>query len=289
MSITAAGELAEKRKGVVTLNARTYTRAFLFKSDDRADDANSVLGHVDCPGFGSAHPSDSAATVRTITASNQHAFGGWVVECTYSTEMDANESNPDADEVLVSFNSVSRTAPIFRDVAGNFLQNTVGDPLLDPPISREFSSLRAVVEYRTRAVPDWLLSYVNSINDAPINIQGLAIAQGAARMDAINVGRREKRGDIDVFPVTLSFALDPNGWKTVVLNAGFNGRIETSTGLVVAAIPVEDDKSELTHPWPLTADGKPLTRDEVKNLDKVHWLEFDVYPSRNFSTLPGIN
>lgn len=289
MTVTFAGEQAGSRKGTVNMKSRKYSRSFLFKTSTKSENATDVLGDVNIPGLGQAFPSDPSAFVTSISCTNSHPYSGWVVSCEYSTIGEISEQDPTSDEPQIIFSTVSSDVAIWKDIHGNFLANTVGDPFSEPPLSRAEAMLQANISFRRTAVPTWLLAYVNSTNDSAINISGVPVEEGQAKIDSISVGAKETRDDLDVYPVTISVSMRPDGWEREVLNCGYNGLRHNSDGELEKYRLLNDDKTELTSPLPLSEEGHPLYGADASDSTKVHFIKFEVYPRQPFQFLPGVN
>ena len=107
----------------------------------------------------------------------------------------------------------------------------------------------------------------------------MSIVAGAAKIMSVGVGKWEKRGIFWYRTVSLSIAVDGNGWAKSVLDAGFREILGTSR----VNIKNDGDGEDITAPVPLDGSGAKLANPSPSNsVFRTH----NIYPAKDFSVLP---
>jgi len=282
MTVTYLGELHSSRAAENNLGKRTYTRAFRLESDNKADSAYDVGSNASLPVIGSVYPDDAAAYVQTISIANSDPWKGWTATYQYSTERQIDQTDPENDEVLVSWTSEIYQEPVFKDNAGNGIMNSAGDIFVEPLPTRDNAHLIAKLRANVQSVPTWVIDYQNAVNSGPITIGGLAVAVGLAKMQRIEIGEKETRGLLTFYQLSFEIHIHKDGWKLEPLDAGF--RIRDAANKLVA-IENEGDNDTTTTPVQLNGLGKVQNNPTPAN---AVFLEFKVYPELDFTVLPGV-
>ena len=265
----------------------TRTRAFLVKTDDKYDSDDVARTALGLPAYAEAHPADATCYATTLSAKQKDETPfAWVITVGYSSERELNE-DPEADEVLVSWSSEIYQEPVFEDVNGAAIMNSAGDYFIDPTPTREAAHLIAKIRVNVASVPAWVLSYQNAVNNSAITIGGLAIGAGLAKMQRLDIGERQRRGDYLFYEVSFEVHIHRDGWRLTPLDAGFR--------YLVSGLPVQikiDDTGaistagdEPTTPIPLDGTGQVLTGPTPGT---AVFADFQVYPELDFTALPGI-
>ena len=255
-----------------------HNRAFLALTDSISDDETVILSHADCPKVGDIHPNDVDAYCRSVRATNQDfSKKVWTVEAEYSTDREINIS-PIADPVEITWDTENYQRPYFKDRNGYGITNSAGDPY-DPPPEGDDSRWTVTVTKNVDVVPEWILTYRDSVNAAAFNLDGLAIPAGSAKIMSIKIGKWEKRSIFWYRTVSITMAIDSAGWQLSLLDAGFRkisgaGRVNITNSI---------DGENVTSPVPLNGSGGVLAAPTAAT---CIFRNFDIYPSKDFSVLP---
>ena len=285
MTVTYHGEIAGSRSASNNLGVRTYTRAFRLTTDDRTDTAYDVGSHGSLPVIGSTFPDDTTAYCQRIDIRNSHPWKGWTATYNYSTEREISQSDPESDEVLVSFTSEIYREPVFQDINGDAITNSAGDYYIDPTPERDAAHLIARIQSNHAAIPAWVLSYQNAINDGTISINGLQIGPRQCKVQRIDVGERQKRNTSTFYPLTLELHIHNDGWLLEPLDAGFR-EIVNLLGLKFRAQIVNEGDGEFpAQPVPLDGAGEVLDDPTPQN---AQFRSHKIYAELDFSVLPGV-
>lgn len=291
MTVTYRGVKPGFPKGKNSLGIRTYTNAFVLTTDSRADSVFQVGSHASLPTIGSVFSGDPAAYCVSLSVENTEPWTGWTVTAEYTTDVfEPAEENPVDDQPRISWSSEIYQEPVFKDTDGNAVLNSAGDYFIDPAPTRDVSHLIARITQNVTSVPSWALSYQNAINNGTITIDGLSIAAGLAKVQRIDIGEPELRGNYTFRKVTLEIHIHRDGWNLQPLQAGFNQKV----GGVVKPILVKDidsggnskDSSPVSQPVPLAADGTILQNPTPAT---AIFGDFTIYQELDLSNLPGIS
>ena len=282
MTVTYLGEQDSSRAAENNLGKRSYTRAFKLETDSKTDTAYDVGSHASLPVIGSVYPADTAAYVQSISIACVDGYKAWVATYQYSTERQIDQTDPDNDEVLVSWTSEIYQEPVFKDTSGNGILNSAGDTFTEPLPARDAAHLIAKIRKNVQAIPAWVLSYQNAVNSMAITIGGLSIAAGLAKMQRIEIGEREKRDTLTYYQISFEIHVHKDGWKLEPLDIGFR---ERNTAGKLVDIKNEGDSEVPTTPVMLDGAGKVLNNPTPAT---AVYREFVVYPELDFTSLPGV-
>jgi hypothetical protein len=281
MAVISFKEIHEGREGGVQLSGKrstvaTHTRVFRVKTDSNYDDEVTILEYADCPREGDQHPTNSDAYCKSVRARNE-SFSKrvWIVSVEYSTEREISIT-PTAEPAEVTWSTEFYQRPYFQDKDGYGIVNSAGDPY-DPPVEGDDARWVATVTKNVDQVPSWLLTYRNAVNSDTFVLDGLPIAAGYAKLMGVSIGKWEKR---DVFwyrSVSLTIAVDSNGWAKQILDAGFR---EISGSL---RVNIQVNGEDVTAPVPLNGSGVSIAQPTANN---VVFRTHNIYPSLPFSVLP---
>ena len=207
---------------------RRYTRAWQIRTNANTDDATTIYAHGSCPKLGDAHPNDASAYCRRRRARNEE-FSKivWKLTCEYSTGSELDD-NPLDDPAEISWETDSRQRAFWKDRDGNAILNSAGD-YYDPPIQGDDSRWTATVKKNVAAVPAWLLNYRDVTNSDQFTLDGLTIAVGEAKMSRIRISKWQERNEIAYRVLTMTIALNGDGWEKDVLDQGFRERDPCAT------------------------------------------------------------
>lgn len=280
MTVTLKGEIPGDRKATNSQGQRTYTRAFRLESDDKTDGPFTVGSTSGLPLIGTAHPEDSSAYCTELQVDNDEPWQGWKVTANYSDARELHPTDPAQDEIKVSWDGEIYQESIIEDVDGDAIVNSAGDYFIDPVPTREASHLIAKIRLSVIAVPSWVISYQNAVNNAAITIGGLAIDAGLAKVQRISVGEKEYRNGVGFYPFSYEVHIHKDGWRFRPLDAGFR---EIVDGELVQIKDSNND--EPTTPVPLDGSGAPLA---LPTPATAVIGNYQIYPELDLSQLPGI-
>ena len=275
---------------------RTYTETYKLTTTLKTETAYTVGSHASLPTVGSQHPDDSNAYCKGLRVDNTDFWKGWTVTATYSDERTLDDSDPSNDEIKVSWAAESYEEVILYDVVTDeAILNTANDPFSEPP-TREATHLVATISANVTSVPTWILSYQDAINSDSITIGGLSIGIGKAKMQNLSIGQSQLRNGVAFYPLSFQIKIKEEGWKFKPLSTGFSQLIygvePTFPGdEIIETVKKVDcvnkaDQKPVSEPALLDADGTQIDSEDPAD---GHFMEFDIYPSLAFSSLPGVS
>ena len=267
-----AGRTAQNNKG-----ARTYQRRFKLETTSQADGPYAVGSNANLPIIGNAHPEDANAFCVSLDVQNSSPWKGWTVTANYSDERTIDDT-PTDDAASISWGSEQFQKPAVFDLSGKLIVNSAGDPF-DPPAMMDDSRRVVTVEKNLAVVPTWILDYQDAVNSDTFTIDGIAIAIGKAKMQAVTVGPRQRRNGTIFRTVNFTIHLQREGWLLDILDAGFRRKISGGR----ENIRNSGDGELPTAPVPLDGNGQPIDDPTPTN---CVFLQFAVYKTRAFSSLP---
>lgn len=284
--VGSAEELGKYRTASFDGGTWTYTRGWLIKVDDKTDREDTVSGATGLPAYGEAHPAPIAtaayATKIKYSPFVQKSDMAWLAVATYTSLRNRDSTNGSSDEVLISWSSELYQEPVFRDVTGKGIQNSAGDYFIDPSPMRDASHLVAKISANVSSVPAWVITYLNAVNGGTINIGGLNIAPGVAKVQRIDIGERQYRGSNVFYPMNIEINMREQGWRYQPLDAGFRERGDTDQLVTI----LSDDDTVPTQPVLLNGAGKKLANPTPES---AIFQNFQLYAERDLSVLPGIS
>lgn len=259
----------------------THSRTWLVETDDRTDDVDVVSTATGLPAYADAHPANAAAYANEISYKLATAQSDelWHVTATYTTERDLS-SDPGSDEVLVTWDSEIYQEALFQDVDENAITNSAGDYFIDPVPTRDAAYLIAKVSANVTSVPAWVLLMQNAVNENQIEVGGLQVAAGLAKLQRISIGQRENRNSQTFYPLSFELHIKREGWRLEPLDAGFR-KLDGAD-----RVNIEDGGgSEVNQPVLLDGAGAELAS---PGPETAVFLDFEIYPERDFTVMPGI-
>lgn len=308
MAVTSFKEIHSGRDGEEATDQRRtirrYTRVFRVVTNSNSDDAAVIRAHASCPNVGDAHPNDVGSWCRRVNPRNE-SFSKrvWIVTAAYSSERELSD-NPLDDPALITWNTEQFQRPYFQDINGDAIVNSAGDPF-DPPAMGDDSRVTATIRKNVAGISgiaSWFLSYQDCVNNAPFLLDGIYIAEGAAKMQAVSLGEVQERNSITyrVLSMTMHFRRDAYSaagsgsgatpsteWALELLDAGFRelaqaGSTSGSGGAYRRKI-TDEDGEPVKSPVLLDGSGEPL---DDPSASTAVFLPFDIYPVKDFSVLP---
>lgn len=267
---------------------RRYSRVIRVVTDDNYDEATVVLAAM--PVEGSVYPDDASAYLRRRRARNE-SFSKrvWLVTLAYSSEKEMEE-NPLDEPAEISWDTEQFQRPAEKNRAGKAILNAAKDHF-DPPPERDDSRITILIRKNLAVVPAWILKCADRVNEGEIEIDGITIAAGEAKLQKVRVSKWQERNDIAYRVVDLIIHLrdkedaSHEPWALHNLNAGFHctGRLESEDDPDLQHCVTKGDGQPVTTPALLDVDGKQIMNPTV---DNATYIDDDIYKELDFSTLP---
>lgn len=278
MTVTNLG--VYNRSASNQLGIRTYTEVYKVETTQKTEGSYAVGSAFGIPAIADQHPDDSAAYCISIDPDNTNPWKGWEVTCTYSTERIIG-ANPLNDEILLQWTSEIYQEPVFTDVDGNAILNSAGDYFIDPAQMRDSAHLIVKIMANVNAVPSWVLSYQNAVNNSAITIGGLSIAERLAKVQSINISSVKRRNAFLYYEFEYEVHLHRDGWRSRPLDAGFRQLVGGEL------IQIRDNNGdEVTTPVPLNGSGQVIALPTPAN---AVYGNYKIYPELDLTSLPGIS
>ena len=314
---------------------RTYSVTFRLSTNDKNDGPFAVGSHPDLPVIGSLWPEDSTAYCQSLSVENSDPWRGWHVtanytdERTYGTALGSGSSggnpgsgtssnpykaeggstDPNYDEVLISWSGHTYEEVITNDATGNPIVNTALDPFSEPT-TREVTDAICTINYRsTDGVPNEVLVLQNKTNAAAVEIDDRVFAARSLRMQNLTVGPREFRNGQSFRNVSYQLKYrsgrtfrssgdvitDPSaGWDSLILSTGYSQIVEQNFDGNVLNVKTpcrNPDGTLVTEPAVLDQSGKQITVDGNDLADvqaQSHYLQYQLYETGDFTALKGV-
>lgn len=276
MTVTFLEEIPQPRSGKNTRGARTYTRAFKFKTSLQSEGPYAVGSHSSVPKIGAPHNEDPNAYCYDIDVQCTDGWTGWTVTCLYTDEITLNE-NPLAEPAVIEWDKDPFQEVTIKDRSGYALLNSAGDFI--PDIFRERSRRVVSVVKNVSSVPTWILDAEDAVNSSAFLLDGVSIATGLARLPAPRIGRWQKRNGWSFREMSMTFLLNKDGWAATPLDRGF--RFKNGSGDRIRI--TNDDGTDVTEPVCLDGTGLVLSNPTPST---AVYLSFNIYPAYDFNLLP---
>lgn len=278
MTVTYIGESPSDAEGTNDFGIRRYTRGFWLSSNSRSDGPYAVGSNGSLPLIGSAHNEDSSAWCRRLTVKRAGGWRLWKVVAEYSSEFEMS-TTATSDPAIITWSTEQFQKVAEFDTSGDAIVNSAGD-YFDPPAMIDDSRRIVTVQKNLAAVPSWLLTYQDAVNNDTFSVGGVSIAIGQAKMQAVSITQELIRGATTFFQVTFTMHIQKNGWKLSILDAGF--RRKDGLGKMYK---ITSDGDETTPGQPVLLDGSGDVLDNPTPSTAV-FREFTVYETKAFSSLP---
>lgn len=268
----------------------SMSRSWKMKTDDPSDDGYTVRQSVPVY-MGQPHPSYGDATARSLSVNQMDGSNvWWEATVTYSNRQDyqASEDTDVLDQrAKITFSTVNRAFTSAVDINGKPFVNTANDFFEDPP-QLEYTMMVINIQKNVIRVPDWLLSFPNSINSGPINVGGLSFDTKTVLFKQFTVSEQKQQGDTKYYDLRFSLEVNPLTWTEKILNTGHQIIEEDPTDPTIdTKIPAKGgtefgvvcltENSEVIES-PIDTNGNVDTR--------LHFIEFEKYALRDFGVLP---
>ena len=290
MTVTYQGIKAEGRSATNDKGVRTYSQTYVLTSDSKSDTSSDVGNNSNLPSIGSIHATDGLAYCTNLSVKCVSGYTGWEAVANWSTANSVDGStglseDPEQDRHIITWNGSTQNISIYQDRDDNGILNSAGDPLLDVMDS---NLLGVTISSNVTGVPSWLLGYRNSINNAAINVGGLAIATGVARIVFPGgfISPAKTRGDYTYYTFSYELIFDEQeNHEGKLLDQGYNERF-TDINTVNGLRPIlNDEKTVVTEPALLDGSGARLANPTTAT---AQYITVNKYFQKDFSVLPGV-
>lgn len=298
MAVISISELHDGRGGSAAIQknkgVRKHTRVFRVETDSVFDTDQTVLRAL--PSLGSPHPSDPSAYCTDKSANNE-GFSKtiWKATLSYSTERELDE-NPLDVPAAIEWSSSATQCGFAYDADGKAILNSAGDHFVDQ-VKGERSFWNVTITKNLALVPSWLLDYADAVNSSAVTIDGISIPKDKAKVSSIRVSKTLNSNDVSYREVQIGIKVHPDGWTKHVVDQGLRwwetseymddeGQEQSKDILVPAK---NDDGTQATKPVFLDGEGGPLkppgSTEKIQPGDE-QYLDFAIYPTKDFSALP---
>lgn len=276
MTVTYIGESPLDSEAVNDLGVRSYTRGFWLSTTSKTEGPYTVGSNGSLPVIGSVHPEDSTAYCRRLSVKRAAGWRLWKVVAEYSNEYALN-TTATSDPAIITWSTEQFQKPAVFDTSGDAILNSAGD-YFDPPAMIDDSRRIVTVQKNVAAVPSWLLTYQDAVNNDTFSVGGVSIAIGQAKMQSVSVSSQQVRGATTFYQVTFTMHFQKNGWKLSLLDAGYRRKDGTQRKIIT-----NSDGTLPTMPVPLDGSGAVLSNPTPAT---AVYREFTVYETKAFSSLP---
>lgn len=256
---------------------RSYTRSFKLQTTEQTERAYHVGSHASLPVIGEVHPDDSGAWCTSLSVDPTDPWKGWTVTAEYTTDRELAE-NPTEDPAIITWNSEQFQRPAVFSYDGDAICNSAGDPF-DPPNMMDDSRRVVTITKNLAVVPTWILTYQDAVNSDEVTIDGVTVAAGKAKMQAVSVGEAQTRNGFGFRTVTFTIHLQKDGWLLEPLDAGFREKNSSVMNNILNSGDFEAPSS------PVPLDGSGAVLDNPTAATSV-FLSFTVYETKAFASLP---
>jgi hypothetical protein len=294
MGATLFGEAVGRSAGEDESGNRTYTRIWHVITSSKDDGARAVaavlpVSRGDFYAIGASgdafYESDPYAFVRSIQVEQQAddpTF--WICTVEYGPldpqsggSDNPGSENPTLDPPRVEWDTEQREVIVDEDINGDAVVNAAGDRF-DPPIVKDDDRDYLIIERSEQTFdPAIAAQYRKKLNASPF----YGFAAGQVKCDKITASRDYSTLIGVFYRVRYEFAVNLDGWKKRVLNAGMR---QLNVGLTdYEPILIEDTggtQVPVSEPVPLDATGRALAAGGTPV-----WLEFDIYSTADFDAL----
>jgi hypothetical protein len=286
-----------------------YDLRLIALVNDALDGAHTIYQHSGCPKKGSTYAVNNTFNAQAICTNVRITpMGGryadptsgtsgtwkWLIEATYSTSPQTQESQPPGAGVAkVYFDSEQYDIAFDRDLDGNPVLNSAEMPY-DPPMVKEDHRLIIRIE---KAVPafdalfaDKVMGRVNSTPFFGYTTGTLRITKiSATPQDNADFGqyyllsvemvyrRIEDVTNIDIIPATVGAPTNYEPHQALILDTG-RYTLNPGTGKHVKILDEDDD--HVIDPVKLDGDGQKLE----DGADPVY-IKYQMYPTYDFNLL----
>lgn len=284
MAVISVQETWQGRDGTFeNILDNTVTRTFLVKTNNKFDDQFVIVNYFSGTlgiSFLTPHPSNGFYTARRLSAVQKAETPfAWDVSVDYSTaplsenEQDQDFENPLQRPTIITWGSEFVRRFTTEDKDGEPIWNTAADPY--EPQEVDHTRWRISFRKNLATVPAWVTGFVNKVNSASVQIQGVTLAPRTLKLSGLAISELKVQNEIPYFEVSAEMSYDPETWDLRLLSAG----LRESAGNPV----LDEDGDPVASPWPLDEDGGKI---ESPTAENVVWQTFKVYKEADFNQLP---
>ena len=207
-----------------------YRRSFLVRVDDPTESQADIVNSCGVA-FGDAHPDDNSCRLKTFDCKPVDSDGLlYAVTFEYSKPdlEDNNDSPGSAGGALIptwSASSSVTTGPAIKDINGNMILNSAGDPL--EGLEKENAEFRLTLTQYFTDHTTWVngsREYTNTTNNAQWNggAAGEWKCQGSSAK--LNIDNSDQTVLV-YWEVNIEFAYRKGGWDLKVNDIGFHQKV----------------------------------------------------------------
>ncbi len=261
------------------------SRSFSVRTDS-LESEDTIANHASTPQLGDSHP-DSSFSICSSRKFNQDANSplDWLITCQYTTDWETveTETDPLLFRPQVTWGTQYVQRPLVVDAADSSKKvlNTAGDPF-DPPVMTDRPLTTCSISMNVAAIPSWIFSLRNKVNNAALTIRGVSIAEELALLRNLTISDDRYKNGTLYFRVEIELLIDEDGHKVKILNDGLHELDVSRTG-TEKRTHIMFDGEPISQPIPLDVDGKAISSDDLP--DSALILEFVQYPPADFSVL----
>lgn len=266
------------------MGTRTYKRRNLVFTPDGEGEyaAGSTAG---LPVIGSTHDEDPGAWARQIEVDpykhvNHPTYGrGWVwrITVSYSDEFEM-AVNPLQEPARISWNNEQFQEEVWRNRNDEAILNTAGDRIKN--ILKDGTRLIASFTQNMSAIPIWMLTALDHVNNGPFTLGGLAIGTNIAKFNGPSVPVPSNRNGVKYYEVSGQIHFRGDQWKVYPPNVGMRQKLTVDP---TVRIPCwADQLVPVSSPVPLDINGYQVADPDESN---TLFREDDVYYEFDFDTI----
>lgn len=290
MGVLAVHPIAPRSGEAEGPEAITAVRKWLVHVSSSLDTEHTIYASGLLPVRYAPLPENGFLTLRRISAAHHGSTPlAWVVTGTYSSapidrrEQDKQDFGPLDRPATRRWSTVQYREAVEEDVDGNAVVNTAGD-LYDPPPERDTANWTVTITKNVASVPPFIINYQNTLNDDDISIGGLTVAEGLAKINAIEIGDKMNESGVDFYQFSYTLEIKKAGWDLRLLQQGLRQKNEIDgTGRIPC---VDNNGRPVSSPVLLDIDG--IQQTDPAKISAVY-VSHEIYESKDFSVLPGID
>lgn len=305
----AANEVPGTRSGRITGVEGTESITWLMQTDSAFESMASLLAYGVLPAYLTPHDQAQYATLREYSykpvAPTNTGVGAFHITGQYSSaplsqdDRDKAIQDPTARPAKITVKAKQVMEAYNKDIDGYFMCNTAGDES-DPPQERVVTRWVFSVVKNVPSVPLWFLEYEEATNDADFDIKGVTVLKGCAKLSGITISDDMTENGVDFLQLAFEIEVKaaptginvkdgrdpetdftPEGWTTLILNAGLRERDATDPFTITNMTDSNGD--QLTSPTLLETDGTKMANPDASSAIYLAWRTL---PAKDFSVLP---
>lgn len=224
------------------------------------DSPFTALAQPEIPVLNDPHPSDSNLRVSRVGQPQRIGPQYFRVEAEYrqGTQIGVgNDVDPISRLPVYQWNIGLATERFDRDVDGNPIVNSAGDPFGDGVEATVHSITLDVTRNEASFSPIESLNYTNKVNAGSWTVAGVAVGEGQAKCLGIAPVNGYTLAD-NYVSIRYSFEFREDGFLKRILDEGIHGlaELEAGTGIKKVSILVEGPDGQIPAPSPQLLNGK---------------------------------